>query len=458
MIHKAFGLVKKLSLGSVIVAVSACTGGGGSSTDGGSTELKPVEPTLLKDINTGASSSMHLNAVTAGNKLFFFADDGVHGKELWASDGTTDGTILVKDIRTGANGSSGQKLAAMGNKAYFLANDGTGDQLWVSDGTESGTKIVKSITANSIGGPEIVHKDKLYFVVNQTGVGAEVWVTDGTDSGTNLLKDIRTGGSGSNPSIFFAFGDYIYFSADEATNGAELWRSNGTEAGTQIVANIASSTSSSNPAPKFVMGGELYFTTFHDQSLRKVDANNNVTVVTALPQAPYISAPILLNSGLALFSFNDNTHGTELWATDGTSGGTKLVKDIYVGSNGADFGSEWVVVNGKLYFTATDDGSEFGLWESDGTAAGTKIVKDNVGSQASPVYAIGSKVYFRCSDPSTGQELCVSDGTESGTKVAYDINVGSGNGSPFFMGKANDLYFLAVEDGTHGHEPFVFRP
>ena len=85
-----------------------------------------------------------------GNTLYFRANDGTNGQELWKSDGTANGTMMVKDINNGSGGSDPSHLTAVGNTLYFRANDGTnGYELWKSDGTANGTMMVKDINNGS---------------------------------------------------------------------------------------------------------------------------------------------------------------------------------------------------------------------------------------------------------------------------------------------------------------------
>ncbi len=64
-------------------------------------------PYLVKDIWPGSSSSEPDILTNLNGPIFFQANDGVHGWELWKSDGTEAGTQMVKDINTGAGNSNG---------------------------------------------------------------------------------------------------------------------------------------------------------------------------------------------------------------------------------------------------------------------------------------------------------------------------------------------------------------
>src|SRR3954469_17935469 len=53
---------------------------------------------LIKDINPGPMGSYPGEFTQVNGINYFYANDGVHGDELWRSDGTTAGTTLVKDV------------------------------------------------------------------------------------------------------------------------------------------------------------------------------------------------------------------------------------------------------------------------------------------------------------------------------------------------------------------------
>ena len=80
---------------------------------------------------------MRLYGFTAlGDAVYFRADDGTNGYELWRTNGTT--TELVMDINTGTGGADGSDpyaLTALGDYLYFYATDGTNRGLWRTDGT-----------------------------------------------------------------------------------------------------------------------------------------------------------------------------------------------------------------------------------------------------------------------------------------------------------------------------------
>ena len=88
----------------------------------------------VRDIYTGSNSSSPSDLADVYGMLYFVADDGVGGRELWKSNGTEGSTVRVKDICTGTIGSAPGYLTLVGDFLFLSADDGErGRELWVLD-------------------------------------------------------------------------------------------------------------------------------------------------------------------------------------------------------------------------------------------------------------------------------------------------------------------------------------
>jgi ELWxxDGT repeat protein len=153
-------LVKDIRVGSADGALSYPTLVDGTlffvaSTDGSGSQLWMSGSHLWKSDGTAAGtiqvsdfviSPEHLTNV---NGTLFFVGRDEACAELWKSDGTAAGTVRVKDIYPGPGCSmtlsTGAALVNMNGTLYFPANDGAhGTELWKSDGTEAGTVLVRT--------------------------------------------------------------------------------------------------------------------------------------------------------------------------------------------------------------------------------------------------------------------------------------------------------------------------
>lgn len=211
---------------------------------------------MLVDIRPGPESSMPYWLFDVNGQLYFAADDGTHGMELWTSDGTPAGTRLVADINPGAASSidtsyTTPPFTSIGNLLYFVANDGVhGAELWKSDGTAAGTQLVADIRPGlenaEIKDPVAVG-DTLFLSANDGYVGQELWRTGGSLATTALVADINRGSGSSQPKAISAVGNHVFFGADDGISGVEPWRSDGTPSGTKRVRDMAAGSASSNP-------------------------------------------------------------------------------------------------------------------------------------------------------------------------------------------------------------------
>ncbi len=152
------------------------------------------------------------------------------------------------------------------------------------------------------------------------------------------------------------------------------------------------------------------------------------------------------NTEVFFRAYNSASNQSVLYKTDGTAGGTLLVKDIPVSVEYPQ--KEFMVFSNKLFFTAYTPGEGFELWVSNGTTAGTNILKDIIPGQgsSSPSYFTnaGSVLYFQAFNSSGDPEIWKTDGTEAGTSLVSQINPAISNKPPDFT-FANGLLFFRSE-------------
>ncbi len=369
-----------------------------------------------------------------GERLFFWREPPQHGSSanLWVSDGTETGTCFVKGLF-----SYPTWMATAGARFFFVAGGFSplpGSRgLWVSDGTEAGTRFVRAmpecsecldpstevVAATAVG-------DWLFLTVKDYKGRYELWASDGTEAGT-LPFHTLVGRDAAwctsypywAPHTPVLLGDRFLVNAYDPDRGTELWASDGTAAGTHLVKDIAPGAAASDPCFGPIVGGLLFFWA------------------------------------------QDPVHGTELWVSDGTEAGTRLVKDIVPGATGsASFSCLRTISAGdRIFFRADTPAYGPELWVSDGTEAGTRLVKDIVdgsaGSAPRLLETVGGLVYLSARNPARGEELWVSDGTEAGTRLFWDLGEGARSSSPAQLTPVGERLFFVATDAEHGQELWV---
>jgi len=367
----------------------------------------------LGDLHTGPAGSNPSRFTNLGNgRAVFWAEDAEHGRELWWTGGSPSTTGLLRDLVTGVNGavsSAGlirEPFPVVAGRAYLFTRAG----IWTTDGTSEGTTLVanRRITdeLETAAAGELVYfirddgslwrtdgtaagtfeigsqaydlepaGDRLFFVAGSELAGAELWVTTGTVVNTRMVKDIRPGvdsafvqqGPGNRAWWLQAVGRNLFFGADDGEHGLEPWFSDGTSAGTQLVQDIAPGLASSLIQPFF--------------------------------------DPTEALDGVVYFNADDGVHGAELWRSDGTGAGTRLVRDIFPGAESSR-PKHLEAINGRLFFSAHAEEHGRELWSL--TGSGAALVADLAfGADSSAPHdftPLGQALFFAATTEATGDE------------------------------------------------------
>lgn len=186
-------------------------------------------------------------AVLGPQHLAFLAPGADQHQHLWISDGSAAGTLLTSVVDP-------TELKGIGNLAFFGAKDplnpAAGEELWASDGTVEGTRLVKDLHATGSSSPHgftawpaiVLEPDRanVLFAASGEGTGTELWRSDGTSAGTFQLGDINPGPESSDPrDLFIISPDRALFSAISSAGGKrELWSAGFTPQSTAIVHEV----------------------------------------------------------------------------------------------------------------------------------------------------------------------------------------------------------------------------
>ena len=326
-----------------------------------------TDATRITDINPGAGDAGIGAIGQFEDAVYFAADDGVNGSELWRYDGAT--TTMIADINP-AGGAGPRDFHEFGGQLYFVADNGVdGEQLWRTDGTAIGTERVSTtldlaIHATQFGTFFTEFGGELYFTANDGSSGRELWKTDGTT--VSQVHDIFAGPNSSHASFMTVFEGQLYMYAVDGTNGGELYRTDGSTL--ELIADLNPGIVSSVITEMEVLGGDLWFKGFNgtggDELWKYDGANLTGFEVRAGPLTTGIEE-LTVFEGALYFSGVDSTAGRELWTFDGANG--SVVQDLRPGAGSGQI-DEITFYRGELFFKAWD-GSSVGneLFRFDGS-------------------------------------------------------------------------------------------
>ena len=223
----------------------------------------------------------------------------------------------------------------------------------------------------------------------------------------------QAGLQSSNPRWLGALAGKEIFSASNG-QGSALWITDGSAAGTQLI---------------------------HQFGMQGVQFSSSGLNLVQLGTA-------------AFFVADDGVSGPELWKTDGTTGGTSQVADLFPGATGSHPVLRGVLGN-NLIFSAVPDGSaNRQMYAIDGTTAGIHVLSSFTGTDTGVLdgfLVTDDKFYFVAESASSAGAIWVSDGSTAGTRqvsnpFANQLSAAaSGFGKPESLQRLGNLVLYASE-------------
>lgn len=394
--------------------------------------------------------SPYLAALNNGTALFALPiPDKLWLYELWKSDGTASGTSLVTGFEPELPRGRPRQFSSAGSLVYFHTNGEINPNstatLWRSDGTSDGTfKLNADPFENEL--LSTVHSGvdgEIYFTPLHPAYGHELWRSDGTPDGTYLVKDMTPGNSNEPFPDIAKAGGQLFFKIRLPDGNAALWSSDGTPEGTSVLKKFDEHQIRPGPMSFIPMGNRLAFLDRSHEGIRRLwssdgtsEGTNEIRPEEQSLYLGYVHGMVPFRGALlACTYYSSFTSQADVWSTDGTEAGTRLIW-----SRPADIDGTFARMAG-----ATDDYAFFSvqsstgqsLWKTDGTPEGTAVVRAlalNLSEadldKKAPQFNGKNGFFSAAVAGSSDYELWKSDGTEAGTVLVKELVPGSDSGNP----------------------------
>jgi ELWxxDGT repeat protein len=361
----------------------------------------------LEQVPTPGTSG-NSSFVKMGETAYFFSGGGLESLKINA-----DGSAVVKSIHPVERPNG---LVRAGNSLFYLGDSFSATspqvfstEVWKSDGTFEGTTLVKKFPADSLilEGMSVVG-NSVFFVVSSMRPQVDgsfkwteqLWKADGLSNACYVIKEFEEADNqdvdilsvqGSGGVAYFIY-DSLQWMPDGSsyiyTHNRELWKTDGSPGNATRIALPEQARVGS----MFMHDEQLYFGLVNNnkQELWATDGSQTgtrlITVITPDVDAAddfgsYIS---FLDSvgNFIYFQAGDGVHNVgALWKTDGTANGTEMLRDTFSSFGPSGHIDEYLTtpeIDNSLFFVPEDlkSNDEMGFWKTNGTPSGTVFVKD----------------------------------------------------------------------------------
>ncbi|MBP6811669.1 MAG: T9SS type A sorting domain-containing protein, partial [Saprospiraceae bacterium] len=408
---------------------------------------EPSAPFSITRLDT-TSQDLYLEVgtpMTVGYKVLWFSND--HTLHV------TDASGIIDEIQLPVNFSYFWDYGP-GGLVYFVARNSK--SIWRTDGTPGGTFEVFAASGNSLLYDLKTAGDSLYFmerfsVPNQPNI--HLWSSDGTASGTQVIETVTN----SHPIFLQSVENSLVYATYSVNPNASTLYARGFEPvyfpdlypDDFIGLSITDSQLFVLGRPEYSPTDSFHYSLWTAENaqpnlLREFKAIMGHEYYDLKPQNHLhrLGNSVLMGAGLT-------ENNTELWISDGTSGGTKEVLDL--NPSGSSNPNNFVRYNDQLWLFTANDGTEVSWWATNGTGSGTfkvaalATVKDYFVPSISNAYLSGNRLFFSMNDGIVGQEPWVMV-LEDSLVVSTLTPLSQANELSIWPNPAKDVFNLSLEN------------